>query len=85
MSYWWDKQAGLLQALGFGDYPRENASREDAYRVALHTRQDLILIVSYLSSLNKQAFHIKWLLGGILALLACVAFRVVTLIHMASF
>lgn len=72
---WWDRAAGELQNMGNGDYPHEAPTRNDAYRVALHTRQDLILVVSYLSSLNKQAFQIKLLLFGILAVLADFAFR----------
>ena len=72
---WWDRNAGELQRASFGDYPTEGPTRDDAYRITLHTRQDMILIVSYLSALNKQAFQIKLLLGVTVALVAYAVFR----------
>jgi hypothetical protein len=72
---WWDKKAGDLQGMASHDYPTEDATREDFYRLLLHTRQDIILIVSYLSSLNRQAFQIKLLLGAVVALLAYSIYR----------
>jgi hypothetical protein len=42
---------------------------EQVKRSVVHTRQDVILIVSYLSSLNIQLQAIKWLLLGLLIIL----------------
>ena len=75
MTPWWDEKAGALQRSSFGDYPTEGATKDEAYRVALHTRQDVVLIVSYLSSLNRQVFHVKLLLGLICAFLLIAAFK----------
>lgn len=72
---WWDAAAGQLQAMGRHDYPAEEGSKEDTYRIVLHTRQDVILIVSYLSSLNKQMMHAKLLLFAVVILLTIIAFR----------
>lgn len=61
--------------MGFEEHPTEQPTQDDTYRVMLHTRQDIVLIVSYLSSLNRQAFQIKLLLGAAVLLLIYVAGR----------
>lgn len=73
---WWDVKAGQLQRPSFGDYPTGDPTRNDFYRVVLHTRQDLILVVSYLSSLNKQFFEIKALLVMIAVLLLLIVVKI---------
>ena len=41
----------------------------------VHTRQDLIGILSYLSSLNKQIQSVRYLLAGILLALIVLIFK----------
>jgi hypothetical protein len=60
---WWDEEAGKLQRAGFDDCPHEESTSDDAYRVLVYTRQDVVLIVSYPSSLNRQIWHVKLLLS----------------------
>jgi hypothetical protein len=46
------------------DYPDEHV------RLAtVHTRQDLVLVVSYLASLNRRAKYIQWLLAAVVIML----------------
>ena len=49
---WWNEVASSLQtnSSDWGD----NYDKENIPRMVTHTRQDLILCVSYLSSLNEQ-------------------------------
>lgn len=55
---------------GLDDY-----TEEEVRQATVHTRQDLVLVVSYLSALNTQAATIRRLLWLILAVLAFVALR----------
>lgn len=75
MSRWWDRAAGTLQRnvrqdeWGAGEEPTE----EEARRANVHAREDLILVVSLLSSLNRQLETIK---VGVLLLLALAVWAV---------
>jgi hypothetical protein len=75
MTPWWDEKAGRLQSQSFGDHPTESGTKDDTYKIILHARQDIILIVSYLSSLNRQASHISLLLVVVVMLLTYIAFK----------
>ena len=74
MSGWWDKDARQLHQAGLNsdDAKAEIYSLEEVARAAVYTRQDLVLVVSYISSVNKQLAQIRKALG-ILAALAFVA------------
>jgi hypothetical protein len=72
---WWDRAAARLQEMGDGNYPKNDPGPDDIYRVVLHTRQDLILLVSYLSSLNRQLFQLKLLLAAAVAALVWSGFK----------
>ena len=46
-----------------------------ARSAAVHAREDLVLVVSYLASLNRQLMWARWLLVMIATLLGWIAFR----------
>jgi hypothetical protein len=75
MVEWWDKKAADLQRMSFGDYPTESGNNDDFYKLLLHTRQDVILIYSVLSSLNKQISGVRTLLMLILLVLIFIAIK----------
>jgi hypothetical protein len=77
MNGWWDKKAGDLQRTVrlSEDEIGEAHSAADARRATVHGRQDLILITSYLSSLNRQIATIKVLLSVLTVLVALALFR----------
>ena len=74
---WWDKDATVLQRMS-DDYPgvADGMSKDHFNVVVQHTRQDLVLVVSYLSSVNKQVYHVKLLLGAIGVLLLSITLRI---------
>lgn len=77
MSAWWDKKAGQLQQTG----RITESAKDDSYsaaeikRAIVYTREDIILVVSYFSSLNRQAAGIKRLLMFITLFVGLIAFR----------
>ncbi len=48
---------------------------EEVARATVHAREDLILIVSYLSSANEQLATIRWLLMGVVVGVAAIALK----------
>jgi hypothetical protein len=44
-------------------------------RAIVHTREDVTMIVAYLSALNRQVATVKWLLAILVAIAAYVAIR----------
>lgn len=74
---WWDEIAGHLQQAGRSSEATkgDSYSEEEARRAAVYTREDLILVVSHLSSLNRQIASIKNLLILLVFLVACLAIR----------
>lgn len=77
---WWDAKAARLQdsvraseirSADFSQY-----GDDDVARAVVHTRRDVVLIVSHLSSLNSQLRIIKWLLAVIAIAASIVAYHV---------
>ncbi len=72
--FWWDKIAfesqRLLMESDSGDkrlaeqgiFPEIPISDFEAKKAALHTRHDMVLIASLLSSINLQLQWIRWIL-----------------------
>jgi hypothetical protein len=56
MGYWWNEHASdLLYRTKSDEYDMgSDYSEEEVRRATVHTREDMILLVSHLSSLNKQ-------------------------------
>jgi hypothetical protein len=78
---WWMQRAARLQE-GVRNDERCDAAfsvygEEEVARATVHTRQDLVLIVSYLSSANEQLATIRWLLMGLVVLVAAIVLRLV--------
>jgi hypothetical protein len=74
---WWDEKAGNLQA-SVRDAERnmygKNMYDDEQVRAAvMHAREDVVMIVSHLSSLNRQVRTVKWLLA-VIAVLALLTF-----------
>jgi len=76
---WWSKRASNLQLAvreSEAAYSHVNIYEEDEIRRAIvHTRQDIILLASYLDSLNSQMRSVRWLLTGVLACLIVLMLR----------
>jgi len=74
---WWDAAAGNLQRVGRDSegLKAEEFSDGDARRAAVYTREDLILVVSYLSSLNRQIALLIRIVLAIAIIAAVVAAR----------
>jgi Cdc6-like AAA superfamily ATPase len=74
---WWDRKAGDLQRavrISEDEYAAQH-SEDDARRAAVHARQDMVLIASQLSSLNRQVFTVKIILAVLTAIVAYAVFR----------
>jgi len=69
---WWDDRAGNLQQFVRGEEARTlGYNGYDARQVrqaVVHAREDMVLLVSHISSVNRQLRTIKWLLAAIAAL-----------------
>ena len=65
-----EREAAALQQMTIDSEEEKGFSynSDEIGRATVHTRQDLILIVSHISSLNRQVNTIKILLGGLLVL-----------------
>ena len=77
MADWWDVNAAQLQQevrISEGG-KRESYSEEDSRRAAVYSREDLIVLVSLLSSLNRQVSYIKLMLAVLTVVIACAAIR----------
>lgn len=76
---WWDDKAARLQASvrsAERDMPEiDMYEDQEIKRAVLHTREDIVMVLSLLSSLNGQIRTVQWLLAVIVALLAYAAFR----------
>lgn len=71
---WWDAQAALLQSLNRDSEAQkgEHYTEEQARRAAVYTREDLAMVVAYVSALNRQVASLCRLLL-VLTLLAVIA------------
>ena len=67
---WWLEKAGALQASVRADeaYGAAEYSSRQIRRSIVHTREDVVLLASYLASLNEQAASIR----GLLRIVACL-------------
>lgn len=76
---WWDHKAGRLQQSVRSaeiEMPAMDMYEEQAIkRAIIHTREDVVMIYSQLSSLNSQVRTVKWLLAIIAALIGYAVFR----------
>lgn len=72
---WWMRQAGELQISGqiSEGNKTDEYSEEEVNRAIVYTRQDIILVVSLLSSVNKQLAgtntRLSWLLIGMFVII----------------
>ena len=65
----YDTKAQELQEKVTATEALNTANRSQLHRAIVHTRQDVVLMVSYLSSLNGQVATIRRLLWAILVVL----------------
>jgi hypothetical protein len=74
---WWDDAAGQLQeAVRQTEANQTGEYSEDQVRLAIvHTREDLVLVASNLSALNRQIRIIKIMVGVLVGIGAYVAIR----------
>jgi len=77
MTNWWDQKAARLQQSvradereGYSDF-----SDSDIKRSVVHAREDIVLLVSQLSSVNRQLRAIKVTLLLLLVVLIYIAIR----------
>lgn len=75
---WWDRRAGRLQdsvKSAESDMPAIDMYEDQAIKRAIvHSREDLVLVYSQLSSLNSQVRTVKWLLAFIAGFLGLAVF-----------
>ncbi len=76
---WWDKRAGELQNKVRSDELDQQIGYDDsAVRKAIvHAREDIVLLLSHISSANRQLWTIKIALLGILIVLIVLIYIVV--------
>lgn len=71
---WWDDRAGNLQQFVRSEEARNleysNYGEETVRQAVVHCRQDVVMLVSHLSSVNRQLRAIKWLLAACVVLIA---------------
>ena len=74
---WWDDKAVRWQQLNRRDeYEKDDEySEREARRAVVYTREDITMIVAYMSALNRQIAHIKILLAALLAVVIYLAIR----------
>ena len=76
---WWDKKAVQLQESVRGSERERDwiSSDEHAKTAVVYTRHDMIMVVSYLSSLNRQLATIKIILTIVTAIAGAVAVKLI--------
>jgi hypothetical protein len=74
---WWDETAGRLQqAVRQTETTQSDEYSEDQVRLAIvHAREDLVLVASNLSALNRQIRVIKIMVGILVGIGVYVAIR----------
>jgi uncharacterized membrane protein len=74
MSQWGEKAADLQRSTIFAELHQDNEFSESQVRRSIvHTRQDMILLVSHLSSVNEQLYSIARCLASIRFILILIA------------
>ena len=75
----WDDAASRLQDGVRAAEQRNSAfvhyDEDEVARAVIHTRQDVVLLASYLSSLNSQIMVVKWLLAVIAVAAVILAYH----------
>jgi hypothetical protein len=76
----WDAKAGRLQEMGMDSEAQKTEvySTEEIGRAIVYTRQDIVLVVSYLSSANKQLATIRGWLSFIAVVLLFIGVHIWT-------
>lgn len=72
---WWDKKADDLVYKVRSAENLDETFDDDVKKAIVRTREDVVLLVSFLSSANRQLSSIKWALFFVVILLAFIAFR----------
>jgi hypothetical protein len=74
---WWDRRAHALQRVVRNDEEEQVPYFDDEKekQAVVHTRQDIILIVSHLSSVNSQLAILIWIVAAILLVAIYVAWH----------
>jgi hypothetical protein len=77
MTYEWDKRAARIQqSVRSGELERRSDYAESEVKQAIvHAREDIVMLVSYLSSANKQLYIIKWTSLAAVIVLLYIAYR----------
>ncbi|MDY7525371.1 hypothetical protein [Sphingomonas sp. 10B4] len=78
MNQWDDRAARLQDSVRAAEQRNAEFSQydqDDVARAVVHTRQDVVLLVSQLSSLNAQLRMVKWLLAFIAVAAAFFVYR----------
>ncbi len=79
MAWWDDKAAALHERIIYrtlSDHDRDAYDEEQVRIAVVHTRQDIVLLASQLSSLNRQVWTVKWLLVAVVVVLAAIAYKI---------
>jgi hypothetical protein len=73
---WWDEEASrLLRSVRASELDKEiDYGEEEVLRSVVHTRDDIVLLFSQVSSLNRQIWQTKLLLLVIIGLMAFSVF-----------
>jgi hypothetical protein len=78
MGWWYDKAARIQQRVRSDEIDSDqDHGDEEVRRATIHAREDIILIVSHLSALNRQLETIKIIFWLILALLVTITVKLV--------
>jgi hypothetical protein len=59
-----------------GLHSHHTFTEEEVQRATVHSREDLVLIVSYLSSANRQLATIRWLLIVLTIVVVAIGLKV---------
>jgi len=78
MMSWWDDKAVRWQERNRHDESERGTDypESDVRRATVYTREDITMIVVYLSALNRQIATIKILLASLVAIAAYIAIRI---------
>jgi hypothetical protein len=77
MTNWWDQKAARLQRSARADEREgyDDFSDSDVRRSVVHAREDIIMLVSHVSSVNRQLRAIKVTLLLLLLVVIYIAVR----------
>jgi len=75
MAWWNDKAMELQRQVRAAEDSAQHYDEDEVRQATVHTRQDVVLLVSYLDSANRQLSDIKKLLLPIMLLLGVIAYK----------